>query len=73
MERGPRRGCGRGPVRDAQLALLAAGRFTVGSVLEQQADAGPPGPIDHDSVFEAGLAFVTDGLAQRAGLPPATT
>ncbi|MFF7364792.1 TetR/AcrR family transcriptional regulator C-terminal domain-containing protein [Streptomyces sp. NPDC008125] len=28
------------PERDAQMAMLAAGRFTVGSVLEEQADPG---------------------------------
>lgn len=56
------------PERDAQMALLAVGRFTVGSVLEQQADVGPSGPIDHDSAFEAGLALVADGLANRVGL-----
>ncbi|MEU6262536.1 hypothetical protein [Saccharopolyspora shandongensis] len=27
------------PEREAQMAMLAAGRFTVGSVLEEQADA----------------------------------
>jgi TetR/AcrR family tetracycline transcriptional repressor len=64
------------PERDAQLAMLAAGRFTVGSVLEEQAEAdfgdsadqaaGIP-PIDHESAFEAGLALILNGLAQRAG------
>lgn len=61
------------PERDAQLALLAASRFTVGSVLEQQADAGPPGPFDHDSAYEAGLALITDGLANRLGRLPTTS
>nr|BFD87351.1 hypothetical protein StreXyl84_67520 [Streptomyces sp. Xyl84] len=28
------------PERDAQMAMLAASRFTVGSVLEEQADTG---------------------------------
>ncbi|MGW0571698.1 TetR/AcrR family transcriptional regulator C-terminal domain-containing protein [Streptomyces tauricus] len=28
------------PERDAQMAMLAVGRFTVGSVLEEQADVG---------------------------------
>ena len=64
-------GCGV-PERDAQMAMLAAGRFTVGSVLEQQAEAGPPGPVDHGSAFEAGLTLITDGLANRAGRPPGT-
>ncbi|MDN3055168.1 TetR/AcrR family transcriptional regulator C-terminal domain-containing protein [Streptomyces sp. SRF1] len=64
------------PERDAQMAMLAAGRFTVGSVLEEQADPGP-GPdaaaelpadmpaIDHESAFEAGLALILEGLARR--------
>jgi AcrR family transcriptional regulator len=61
------------PERDAQMAMLAAGRFTVGSVLEEQAGAGAdpaPGvpPIDHESAFEAGLALILDGLAHRVGL-----
>lgn len=58
--------------RDAQLAMLAASRFTVGSVLEQQADAGPAGPLDHDAAFEGGLALIADGLANRVGAPPAS-
>ncbi|MFF0575397.1 TetR/AcrR family transcriptional regulator C-terminal domain-containing protein [Streptosporangium saharense] len=60
------------PERDAQMAMLTAGRFTVGSVLEEQADAGvgsaPPADmpvIDHESAFEAGLALIVDGLARR--------
>ncbi|MFE2442744.1 hypothetical protein ACFXDF_11870 [Streptomyces sp. NPDC059426] len=65
------------PERDAQMAMLAASRFTVGSVLEEQADTGPGGstdlpadlpPIDHDSAFEAGLTLILDGLAHRAGV-----
>ncbi|MYS85534.1 TetR/AcrR family transcriptional regulator C-terminal domain-containing protein [Embleya scabrispora] len=63
------------PERDAQMAMLAAGRFTVGCVLEEQADAGPGAdadhpvlpPIDHESAFEAGLALILDGLANRVG------
>ncbi|MEU4237068.1 TetR/AcrR family transcriptional regulator C-terminal domain-containing protein [Actinoplanes sp. NPDC026619] len=59
------------PERDAQMAMLAASRFTVGSVLEEQAEAGALRDaelprIDHDSAFEAGLAMIADGLAQRA-------
>jgi TetR/AcrR family tetracycline transcriptional repressor len=50
------------PEPEAQTAMLAAGRFTVGSVLEEQA-AGP-GP-DHDAAFEAGLALIVDGLQHR--------
>jgi TetR/AcrR family transcriptional regulator, tetracycline repressor protein len=54
----------------AQMALLAAGRFTVGSVLEEQADlelatARDPeqATVDHEAAFEAGLALLSDGLA----------
>ncbi|MFI6920559.1 TetR/AcrR family transcriptional regulator C-terminal domain-containing protein [Nonomuraea spiralis] len=61
------------PERDAQMAMLAAGRFTVGSVLEEQAeqaDAGSDRPadmpvIDHESAFEAGLTLILDGLVHR--------
>lgn len=62
------------PERDAQMAMLAASRYTVGSVLEEQADtdsadvtdrpADVP-EIDHESAFEAGLALILDGLVQR--------
>ncbi|MFF4013984.1 TetR/AcrR family transcriptional regulator C-terminal domain-containing protein [Streptomyces sp. NPDC001843] len=64
------------PEREAQMAMLAAGRFTVGSVLEEQADLGPcdaaelPADvpvIDHESAFEAGLALILHGLAHRTG------
>ncbi|MET0425952.1 MAG: TetR/AcrR family transcriptional regulator C-terminal domain-containing protein [Actinoplanes sp.] len=58
------------PEPDAQMAMLAASRFTVGSVLEEQADTGTDPAagvprIDHESAFEAGLALILDGLAQR--------
>ncbi|MFD4635316.1 TetR/AcrR family transcriptional regulator C-terminal domain-containing protein [Streptomyces sp. NPDC058284] len=62
------------PERDAQMTMLAAGRFTVGSVLEEQADSGPgAGPdlpddmprVDPESAFEAGLRLIVDGLAPR--------
>ncbi|MFI5782971.1 TetR/AcrR family transcriptional regulator C-terminal domain-containing protein [Nocardia sp. NPDC051570] len=58
------------PERDAQLAMLAAGRFTVGAVLEEQADLGVDHAvdiprIDHETAFEAGLAFIVDGVAHR--------
>jgi TetR/AcrR family transcriptional regulator, tetracycline repressor protein len=59
------------PERDAQMAMLAAGRFTVGSVLEEQADPGTAAlpadvpAIDHESAFAAGLALILDGLEQR--------
>ncbi|MEU1286921.1 TetR/AcrR family transcriptional regulator C-terminal domain-containing protein [Kitasatospora sp. NPDC005856] len=64
------------PERDAQMAMLAAGRFTVGSVLEEQADPGhgtatPPAglpAIDHESAFEAGLALILEGLERRTGV-----
>ncbi|MEU5269848.1 TetR/AcrR family transcriptional regulator C-terminal domain-containing protein [Streptomyces hygroscopicus] len=65
------------PERDAQMAMLAAGRFTVGSVLEEQADPGPGAAaelpadmpaIDHESAFEAGLALILEGLARRTAL-----
>ncbi|WP_280900807.1 MULTISPECIES: TetR/AcrR family transcriptional regulator C-terminal domain-containing protein [unclassified Streptomyces] len=65
------------PERDAQMAMLAAGRFTVGSVLEEQADPDPgdnanlPADmpvIDHESAFEAGLALILNGLAKRTGV-----
>lgn len=62
------------PERDAQMAMLAASRYTVGSVLEEQADtdsgdvtdrpADVP-EIDHESAFEAGLGLILDGLVQR--------
>ncbi|HEX6344855.1 hypothetical protein [Umezawaea sp.] len=64
------------PEQHARTAL-AAGRFTVGSVLEEQADPGPDGgadlpadlsPVGHGSAFEAGPGLLADGLAHRAGL-----
>ncbi|MFE2889296.1 TetR/AcrR family transcriptional regulator C-terminal domain-containing protein [Streptomyces sp. NPDC059272] len=63
------------PERDAQMAMLAASRFTVGSVLEEQADAGPGDSsdppadmpaIDHESAFEAGLNLILNGLVHTA-------
>ncbi|MFF7590521.1 TetR/AcrR family transcriptional regulator C-terminal domain-containing protein [Kitasatospora purpeofusca] len=64
------------PERDAQMAMLTASRFTVGSVLEEQADADAgPGAgqglpadvpsIDPESAFEAGLSLIVDGLTPR--------
>ncbi|MEV1025040.1 TetR/AcrR family transcriptional regulator C-terminal domain-containing protein [Streptomyces sp. NPDC050264] len=62
------------PQRDAQMAMLAAGRFTVGCVLEEQADADSPHAedlpddvpvLDHEEAFEAGLALILGGLDQR--------
>jgi AcrR family transcriptional regulator len=57
--------------QDAQMAMLTAGRFTVGSVLEEQADAATEDLnadvpfIDPESAFEAGLALIVDGVALR--------
>lgn len=61
------------PRRAAEMAMLAASRFTVGSVLEQQADqqdsptdarpAVESAEIDHDEAFHAGLDFIIEGLA----------
>lgn len=65
------------PERDAQVAMLAAGRFTVGSVLEEQADTAPGADadlpadvpvIDHESAFEADLALILNGLVHRTGV-----
>ncbi|MFD7335315.1 TetR/AcrR family transcriptional regulator C-terminal domain-containing protein [Streptomyces violascens] len=65
------------PERDAQMAMLAAGRFTIGSVLEEQADSHPEDSttqpadmpaIDHDSAFEAGLTLILNGLTHRTGM-----
>ncbi|MGW2822677.1 TetR/AcrR family transcriptional regulator C-terminal domain-containing protein [Streptomyces sp. NPDC001443] len=63
------------PEREAQMAMLAASRFTVGSVLEEQADTGLDDGtdlpidmpvIDHESAFEAGLALILNGLVHRS-------
>ncbi|WP_108519299.1 TetR/AcrR family transcriptional regulator C-terminal domain-containing protein [Bradyrhizobium algeriense] len=60
--------------QDAKMAMLAAGHFTVGSVLEEQADASlsadrdrrtDGAPVDYEAAFEAGLTLIVDGLAQR--------
>ncbi|MET7358913.1 TetR/AcrR family transcriptional regulator C-terminal domain-containing protein [Streptomyces sp. NPDC005562] len=62
------------PEREAQMAMLAAGRYTVGSVLEEQADTGAGDAmegladvpeLDHETAFEAGLALILEGLVQR--------
>ena len=53
------------PVLPARTAMLTSSRFTVGSVLEEQADAGAAA-MDHESAFEAGLALIVDGLALRS-------
>ncbi|CAN5143912.1 TetR/AcrR family transcriptional regulator C-terminal domain-containing protein [soil metagenome] len=52
---------------DAQMAMLAASRFTVGSALEEQSatsmtpPAGAP-MVDHTEAFEAGLRLLVAGL-----------
>ncbi len=60
------------PEKDATMAMIVAGRFTVGSVLEEQADLHPHDAIDHDqtstkidheAAFEAGLELIIRGLA----------
>ncbi|MBY8883671.1 TetR/AcrR family transcriptional regulator C-terminal domain-containing protein [Streptomyces sp. PTM05] len=65
------------PERDAQMAMLTASRFTVGSALEEQAETdasdgtGLPADvpvIDHESAFEAGLALILNGLAHPIGM-----
>ncbi|MEV3858152.1 TetR/AcrR family transcriptional regulator C-terminal domain-containing protein [Streptomyces sp. NPDC050095] len=60
------------PEQDAQMAMLAAGRYTVGCVLGEQADTGPredlPADVpvlDHETAFEAGLALILGGLQQH--------
>ncbi|MGX4655743.1 TetR/AcrR family transcriptional regulator C-terminal domain-containing protein [Micromonospora sp. SCSIO 07396] len=55
---------------DARMAMLAASRFTVGCVLEEQADDGRQDsanvpPIGHEAAFEAGLALILGGLVAR--------
>ncbi|MEI5102888.1 TetR/AcrR family transcriptional regulator C-terminal domain-containing protein [Streptomyces sp. PmtG] len=63
------------PEREAQMAMLAAGRYTVGCVLEEQADTDAPDGedlpddvpvLDHEAAFEAGLALILSGLEQQA-------
>ncbi len=71
------------PRRQAEMAMLTASRFTVGSVLEQQADQqAPPSDgrpafetrIDHDEAFRSGLDLIIDGLARhRLERHPETT
>lgn len=63
--------------------MLAASRFTVGSVLEQQAEqqaerAGEQTaatmPLDHDEAFQSGLSLIIEGLAlHRHGQHPRET
>ncbi|GAA2531992.1 TetR/AcrR family transcriptional regulator C-terminal domain-containing protein [Winogradskya humida] len=51
------------PEPDVRAAMLATSRYTVGSVLEEQADADPG--AGHEVAFDAGLALILDGLALR--------
>lgn len=51
------------PEKDATMAMIVAGRFTVGSVLEEQADLHAQEGIDHEAAFEAGLDLIIRGLA----------
>ncbi|SCG06383.1 transcriptional regulator, TetR family [Streptomyces sp. MnatMP-M27] len=69
------------PERDAQIAMLAASRFTVGCVLEEQADTDSPDDedlpddvpaLDHEAAFEAGLALILGGLEQHTATRSAT-
>ncbi|MFJ1896475.1 MULTISPECIES: TetR/AcrR family transcriptional regulator C-terminal domain-containing protein [unclassified Streptomyces] len=68
------------PELQAQTAMLAAGRFTVGCVLEEQADVDTPDAADlpddvpalgHEAAFEAGLALILGGLEQHTVAPDA--
>ncbi|WP_432102146.1 TetR/AcrR family transcriptional regulator C-terminal domain-containing protein [Streptomyces sp. bgisy091] len=71
------------PEQPAQMAMLASSRFTIGCVLEEQADTDATDPadlpadvpaLDHESAFEAGLALILGGLDQHAtATGPATT
>jgi TetR/AcrR family tetracycline transcriptional repressor len=55
--------------QDAMMAMLTASRFTVGSVLEEQAESqasdGEVLPIDPEVAFEEGLLLIVDGMASR--------
>ncbi|MEU3907875.1 TetR/AcrR family transcriptional regulator C-terminal domain-containing protein [Streptomyces goshikiensis] len=68
------------PEREAQMAMLAASRFTIGCVLEEQADADATDPgnlpddvpaLDPEAAFEAGLALILGGLEQHTAAPGA--
>ncbi|MEU6120463.1 TetR/AcrR family transcriptional regulator C-terminal domain-containing protein [Streptomyces sp. NPDC047123] len=68
------------PERPAQMAMLASSRFTVGCVLEEQADVDAPDPgdlpddvpvLDHEAAFEAGLALILGGLDRHTAAPGA--
>ena len=58
------------PEQDAQMAMLAASRFTVGSALEQQSEtklqaSAGLSVIDHTQAFEAGLRLLVEGLDRQ--------
>ncbi|MEH0564452.1 MULTISPECIES: TetR/AcrR family transcriptional regulator C-terminal domain-containing protein [Streptomyces] len=70
------------PERRAQMGMLAASRFTVGCVLEEQAEADAPDSanlpddvpaLDHEEAFEAGLALILGGLEQHTAAPDTAT
>lgn len=56
--------------------MVAAGHFTVGSVLEEHAAMAEAkadieygdakAGLNHEEAFEAGLSLIIDGLAQRS-------
>lgn len=52
---------------EARMGMLAASRYVVGSVLEEQAPAGDGSavmtPADHTAAFEAGLTLIVEGLS----------
>ncbi|MGW2841347.1 TetR/AcrR family transcriptional regulator C-terminal domain-containing protein [Streptomyces sp. NPDC001493] len=61
------------PERDAQMAMLAAGRFTVGSVLEEQADLGaeaaaPGADVPAGDLSAADTPVISHESAFEAGL-----
>jgi TetR/AcrR family tetracycline transcriptional repressor len=62
------------PEADARMGLFVAGRFTVGCVLEQQAEAALDTsmlmPIDHAAGFETGLSLIIAGLGERCVASP---
>lgn len=62
------------PEREVHMAMLAASRYTVGCVLEEQSERKSDGnecdvtnlpTIDHEMAFEMGLSLLLDGLAAR--------
>jgi AcrR family transcriptional regulator len=56
------------PEGDARIAMLTTSHFTVGSVLEEQAEVGGEGAgLDRAAAFEAGLGLIVEGVAARVG------